>query len=225
MEPITAKNLTNKQSLASFSDAFEMWKFANNYVAQNRAEELKQFWEGVENAGRQLTEHFFMKEHMWCTYVAGFTASTIAKKFPKLLLAHKIEDADGNYIPITQETLVDPLSPDILGVFGNRRKAASVQAMRKIIFEQGWTPFYYKKLVGRLPSDLAGLPGIGPTLACHLARNLGNKNVVKPDVHLVRLAKKYGFEDAEDMCRSISTEPVGHTDLVLWMSAADNGTL
>jgi 3-methyladenine DNA glycosylase/8-oxoguanine DNA glycosylase len=69
-------------------------------------------------------------------------------------------------------------------------------------------------------------PFIGPVTQYHLARNLGF-NVVKPDVHLVRLAKKFSFEDADALCSAISREVglrKGLVDLVLWRYCASGPT-
>ena len=228
MEPISIRNsaLATK-SLVSFDNFEEMWEYAHNHVETHRKKDLEKFWSIVLEASKKpFTEHFFIREHMWCCYVAGFSAATIAKKFPQLLLKHNIEDINGNYLPITQENIrsIDNAA-DLLEVFGNKRKAESVQKMRRLIYENVWDMLYRERLMWKKPEMLNGLPGIGPTLACHLARNLGNINVVKPDVHLMRLANCYGFKTPEDMCKAAPGGPIGRTDLVLWLACVDCGTL
>jgi thermostable 8-oxoguanine DNA glycosylase len=228
MEPISGRNSAlATQSLVSFDSFAEMWAYVSNYVETYRKRELEEFWSTVEKAAaKPFNEHFFVREHMWCVYVAGFSAATIGKKFPQLLLCHNIEDHEGTYLRITKDNIraIDK-ADDLLAVFGNKRKAAAVQAMRQIILDRGWETLFKERLSTREPDALNGLPGIGPTLACHLARNLGNIDVVKPDVHLVRLAKRYGFATPKDMCRAASPGPLGRTDLILWLACADNGTL
>jgi len=70
---------------------------------------------------------------------------------------------------------------------------------------------------------LKSLPHIGDTTKYHLARNCGLLQYAKPDRHLLRLAKDYGYTDddkgVQAMCSDISDvtkEPVGVVDVVLW---------
>lgn len=62
------------------------------------------------------------------------------------------------------------------------------------------------------------LPWIGPITKYHLARNLGI-DTVKPDRHLVRLSKQFGYETPLKMCESIQKETrdrLGAIDVILW---------
>lgn len=63
------------------------------------------------------------------------------------------------------------------------------------------------------------LPWIGPVTKYHLARNLGI-DVAKPDRHLVRLARKFGYGlNVQRMCRELSQLVglrIGTIDFVLW---------
>jgi thermostable 8-oxoguanine DNA glycosylase len=67
---------------------------------------------------------------------------------------------------------------------------------------------------------------MGPTTACHLAKNLGVV-LVKPDRHLTRIAVKTGYKSAERMCRTIA-EVVGDSlsviDIVIWRYATIAGS-
>jgi len=65
---------------------------------------------------------------------------------------------------------------------------------------------------------LETLPWIGPITKYHLARNLG-MDCVKPDRHLMRLAKEYGFDNPQTMCEYISEKRdmrIGTVDVILW---------
>ena len=65
---------------------------------------------------------------------------------------------------------------------------------------------------------LESLPWIGAITKFHLARNLGI-DCAKPDRHLVRLAERFGFSDAQKMCCCLAEEfgmRVGTVDVVLW---------
>ena len=67
-------------------------------------------------------------------------------------------------------------------------------------------------------SVLEELDWIGKITKYHLARNIG-LDYAKPDRHLVRIAKKYGFKDVQDLCKYLSTysgERIGVVDVILW---------
>ena len=67
---------------------------------------------------------------------------------------------------------------------------------------------------------LQTLPWIGPITKFHLAKNLG-MDVMKPDRHLVRIAKSYNM-DAGDMCRGLADETgdrITTVDTVIWRAA------
>lgn len=63
----------------------------------------------------------------------------------------------------------------------------------------------------------------GKALVYQLAKNLGFKNVCKPDVHLNRLAKINGFRSPQRMCKEISDNTgkfISYIDTILWFSAS-----
>jgi hypothetical protein len=67
---------------------------------------------------------------------------------------------------------------------------------------------------------LETLPLIGKTTKWHLAQNLGI-DCVKPDIHLIRLAQKFGFSSPLKMCECIrddigNAEDLKTIDLILW---------
>lgn len=66
---------------------------------------------------------------------------------------------------------------------------------------------------------LRGLPWIGDITAHHLARNLCIVDTVKPDRHLTKLARQFGYSTPIEMCRAIQSqtnERLGIIDLILW---------
>lgn len=67
---------------------------------------------------------------------------------------------------------------------------------------------------------LESLPYIGKITKYHLAKNLG-EDVVKPDRHLVRIAKRYDMSPLE-LCEKLSQETglrVATIDIILWRGA------
>lgn len=66
------------------------------------------------------------------------------------------------------------------------------------------------------------LPWCGRVTQYHLAKNLG-EDVVKPDVHLVRLAKYHGCDPFE-LCGTLALHSgyrIGTVDTILWRACAD----
>jgi hypothetical protein len=73
---------------------------------------------------------------------------------------------------------------------------------------------------------LETLPWIGPITKYHLARNLGI-DCAKPDRHLMRIAKHFGYDDVQEMCAYIASMTmlrIGTVDVILWryMNLAGN---
>jgi hypothetical protein len=65
---------------------------------------------------------------------------------------------------------------------------------------------------------LGTLPYLGKVNRYLLARNLGI-DVAKPDRHMVRLAKRFGFDDVQLMCQFIhdkTGDRIGTIDVILW---------
>lgn len=230
MEPITNLKPEDKRNLTSFKSALVMYKFVYDYVTKYRIQEFNSFLSTCLSRNRDgFSEADFMVEYVWCVHVAGMSASVIGKKFPGLVRVHNIIDATddywhvNDYITITEDNIVNDLS-EVLKYFNNPRKASAVQKVRKLILDLGWDKFketYLKDLDVNL---IQKLPFMGPALSRHLARNLGNMNVCKPDVHLLRLAKHYKYDDVESLCKDVSTKPIGYTDLMLWIASVDHGT-
>lgn len=218
--------------LDELKSPMELYTFAREYIDQNHKEEFDAAWTPMFEASKKLfSQHQFMREYLWCVYVSGFSARVISEKYAALLLAHRIEDKDGNYITVNKSNVIgtskiDPILTDILKVFGNKQKATMVQKTRSLILKQSWEKVYETTIKDLKPSRLQDLPGIGNALSFHLARNLGNLGVVKPDVHMIRLAKRYEHTPqslCDEICKVVQ-EPSGKIDLVLWMTCAHLGS-
>ena len=73
-------------------------------------------------------------------------------------------------------------------------------------------------------AQLERLPFIDSITSWHLAKNLGI-DVAKNDRHLARLAARFGYHDAHELCGDIAErtgEPAAVIDIVLWRHAALN---
>lgn len=96
-----------------------------------------------------------------------------------------------------------------------KRKALELGMKMK---EQWFKELKEKETFAERLEYLETLPFIGPITKYHLARNLGI-DVAKPDRHLVRIAKQFGYSDVQQMCKEVSEKTgdrIGTVDLVLW---------
>jgi hypothetical protein len=209
-----------KTDLNSFPDSRRMFAFACEHVERYRKPVVEKC---LARMIEPVTEFKFMSEYLWCVYVSGFSAKTISSKYDALLKAHNIIAADGPYLAITAENTPASLER-VYSVFKNRSKANAIQETRLMILRLGWEGFRGDFVDPSNPPSFQRLPNIGPALSVHLARNLGNLDLVKPDVHLMRLATNYGHASVLDMCRSLSDDKLAKTDLILWLTSIDHGT-
>lgn len=106
---------------------------------------------------------------------------------------------------------------DISTAFGHKGKVA---AIKLIMSAYGRMFSEYQQATDKV-EYLQTIPFIGGITKWHLAKNLGH-DVVKPDRHLVRIAKNYGYRDCVAMCNRIAEltgDKVSVVDIVLWRSA------
>lgn len=139
----------------------------------------------------QCTPKQFFEQYVWCVLNAGMKEQVAGKIYARYF---------------------EKLDPTTIGHLGKR--AAIVKAVEN-----------YPEWFGKLKTTpykieyLQSLPWIGPITKYHLARNIGI-DCVKPDRHLVRLAKYYGFDSPLAMCeeiqRFIPYERLGTIDIILW---------
>jgi hypothetical protein len=107
-----------------------------------------------------------------------------------------------------------------LAVFHHPGKISAIGDVATIIAETGFETFRDRLRNDGL-NELQRLPFIGPITRFHLAKNLG-LDVVKPDRHLVRIARAAGFTDPEAMCRvvaEVTGDRLATVDVVLWRFA------
>ena len=213
-----------KCSLMSFAGGKELFDFCWKHVQAHRQEEFDKVLANFPKPAGNVSEAQFTKEFVWCVLVSGFKANRVAAVFPQVLRSHQIEDREGNFLTATGNLLEDRQLPQVYAVWANQLKAKAIRRLREMIAELGWEQFRLKYLEAADPLKIAKLPFMGPALRNHLARNLGNLQVVKPDVHLNRLAYRYGYKDAQEMCEKVSNFAPGLNDLVLWFASIDHGT-
>lgn len=148
-----------------------------------------------------ITQDAFFQEYAWTVIASGFKYRIARTLFEK----YKASGYDASVIR-------HPM----------KRKALTI----------GWTKFpeWFKQLKATPEENrldfLDSLPHIGPVTKYHLAKNIGF-DYAKPDVHLERLTKLFGFPDAQKLCAFLSQETgerLAVVDLILWYYCEAKGT-
>ncbi len=139
----------------------------------------------------------FLEEYIWVVINAGMREQVARKIYTKVM-----------------EVLFTGVP--VLEVFAHAGKAA---AITKMACEYNEKFLCYDEATDKL-AFLKTLPWIGDITKYHLAKNLGVQ-CVKPDRHLVRIAKSFGMEPFQ-MCLRISEQTgdmLTEVDQVVWRAA------
>jgi len=169
-----------------------------------------------------VSPDMFFTEYLWVVHATGFSSHAVTKFMPRLAAA---------WGPVS---MINPdlgkCLPPVLAVCNNPMKAKAVHqtAMRvqNALTGPGWEEWRKDNLAN--PDQLVRLPYIGRTTCMHLARNLGNLDVVKPDLHLVRMAKRFDYQDSMEMIKAMSSQEgtaLGISDLCLWYYLSTFGSI
>jgi hypothetical protein len=159
-----------------------------------------------------FSESDFLREYAWVVLNSGFRESVVRKYFDYISLCY----CDWQSAREIDE-LADVCNNAASAVFGNMPKLRAITHTAGLVNRIG-----FESLKGSLHEDFFNvaltLPFIGPVTARHLGKNLG-LNTAKPDRHLVRLARQFGYFSVDEMCLTIARvtgDSLSVADLVLW---------
>ena len=171
-------------------DIFKHYQNAHNRVVAAGYQSEINWCRDTADINNCSPEKFF-EQYVWCVLNAGMKEQVASKIYARYF---------------------EKLDPKTIGHLGKRKAV-----------EDGLKN--YIKWCGECKGSdnpveyLQSLPWIGPITKYHLARNIGI-DCVKPDRHLVRLAKHYGFDSPLKMCEEIQRfvpyERLGTIDVILW---------
>jgi hypothetical protein len=173
-----------------------------------------------------ITPEFFFQEVAWVICASGFNAKIVSRFFPKLMeICVPLKNViNGNLNVNTLDIAVQALD-----LFNNKNKIKAIIDSAFILGEgmekSSWAVYRDTQL--NTPDKLKIFPFIGDITKYHLARNIGLIENVKPDLHLNRAAKHWGFSGALELCEELKKEckmPLGLIDLVLWYSLSSFGS-
>ncbi len=168
---------------------------------------------------KDLTPQKFFSEYVWVVHATGFSAKAVGGFIPKLMLAY------GTHESLSQESF-NVVMERVKLVCNNPQKAKAVFDTASLLSKVPWADFKRDYLSSK--EKIQTLPYIGKVTCYHLGRNIGHIDMVKPDLHLVRLADRFGFSSSEDMIKSMSPDdsiPLGLRDLCVWYYASTFGTI
>jgi hypothetical protein len=160
----------------------------------------------------------FWGEYIWCVYTSGFNASVVSKMYPRLWNAY-------SKAPPLGDMPWDAVGIMIAPINANCQKFKAIKATATHLKEIGWDEFR-KRYLTHVDNIPRGCNYIGKITKYHLGRNIG-LDCVKPDLHLNRVAKWYGWANPHEMCSYLSErlgERIGVVDFVLWAYCAAYGT-
>ena len=163
----------------------------------------------------RITETDFLRETAWVVLSSGFRESVVRQRF-QLVSDAFLDWCSAERIYACRELCQNRA----ISVFGHRRKIEAITEIVKRVANDG-----IERLKMRIRSRgveyLQELPYIGPVTSYHLAKNIG-LCVVKPDRHLVRLARITGYDSPLEMCSKVSGivgDSLPVVDLVFWRFA------
>lgn len=159
-----------------------------------------------------ISEPFFLREYAWVVLNSGFREAVVRKHFNYISLSF----CDWESAEAISENR-DVCVRCAVSVFGHRGKLEAIGDTAMLIATNGFDWLKQCLEVDAL-STLGSLRYIGDVTKWHLAKNIG-LDVAKPDRHLVRLAKRFGYSDVHKMCSDIHEQCgdlVSVVDLILW---------
>lgn len=165
----------------------------------------------------QFTEPDLLREAAWVILCSGFREALVRRAFDHISLSFCDWESARAIVSSARACRANALAS-----IRNSRKIDAIIEVAHVVDSTGFVRLR-RRILKEPILELQQFPFIGPVTAWHLAKNLGFE-VAKPDRHLVRLARKLGFDGVQELCSSIAEaidEAVPVVDIVLWRYAAD----
>jgi hypothetical protein len=161
-----------------------------------------------------------LREAAWVILCSGFRVSVVRNLFDFISLSFCDWESATSILDSRQSCRSAALS-----CIKHEAKIDAILTLVTMISETGFETLKVR-ILNNPEFELRKIPFIGPITFRHLAKNLG-MDVAKNDRHLRRLSGLLGYEDADDLCRSIASfcgESTRVVDLILWRYLADRGS-
>lgn len=201
---------------ADLDGALRVYQLAYDYV--HRANLLWEVDWQRRVALSAFEESDLLREAAWVVLCSGFRESVVRQLFDHISLCFC------DWESATAIIADYPACKVSAGrVFRNRAKLDAIVEIAVRVDAVGFSAVKSAVMVDPI-GELRRFPFIGPVTVWHLAKNLG-LNSAKPDRHLSRISRQFGFVDANAFCRAIG-ERAGEeprvVDLIVWRFLADN---
>lgn len=162
-----------------------------------------------------VNESEFLSEAAWVILSSGMREKIVRKKFPDISTAF-FNWESARTIVLYRESCFN----GALRCFNHVNKINAILKIAFHIYEKGFH-FVKESIVKNGIPYIMSFPYMGPATSYHFAKNNGLQ-CVKPDRHLIRIAKKIGYNSPESMCSEIAIEigeKIAVVDIVLWRYA------
>jgi len=199
-----AKAIRNRHALIQHYREAKSWVQCSPYVHEIAWQESLH--------GFDISESHFLREYAWVVLNSGFREKVIRRYFDYISLCF-CDWESAEIIELNEHVCIATVLP----VFRNRRKLEAIVATARLLNRSGFE-WLKASLEKDAISTLSSLPFVGAITSWHLAKNLG-MDVAKPDRHLVRLARRFGYDEVHQMCRDIHIEVgdrIAVADIILW---------
>lgn len=162
-----------------------------------------------------VTESEFLAEAAWVVLSAGLSERVVHRVFGSISQSFCQWNSASAIVSRRRSCVAQAMK-----VFAHKPKIRAIAEIAAQVNQHGFARI--KREVEALGVErLSELPFIGPVTSFHLAKNLG-LDVVKPDRHLVRLAKAAQVADPYALCSMIAAwtgDRMATVDLILWRFA------
>lgn len=164
----------------------------------------------------QVSESDFLREASWVILSSGMAYYVVNGLFSKIAEAFHYWKSAELIIKESKDCRKKALKH-----FAHNQKIDAILFLASYVAENG---FEYVRSEVRLKglNFLQQFPYLGPATSSHLAKNIGLR-FAKPDRHLDRISKLFGYSCPNDMCDGIAQnfdENIAVVDLVFWRFAS-----
>src|ERR1700724_235649 len=175
--------------------ALEIYARAANYVA-SAGLEREVDWQRRSDP-TSISESMFLREAAWVVLCSGFRESVVRRVFDNISLCFCDWDSAAAIVASYPACVLAAQA-----AFGSPTKLAAIVQIARRIDAIGFGALKSAVLIDPIRT-LRQFPYIGPITVWHLAKNLGF-DASKPDRHLVRIAKRFGFHGPSQFCAAIA---------------------
>jgi len=191
----------------------KVFQKAERYVQLHFSEDIDYSIEAIHPGTLKcMTKKDFYLQYAYVVYNCGFRNSVVVAKWPRLREAYR------DFHTVYVSKYPAQVYSEAIEIIAHKSKTKAIVDAARTIRALDWPSF--KEAVKDDFMTLKRFPFIGDVTVYHLARNMG-VDTIKPDVHLRRMAARYGL-DPFTMCNRIHEE-TGLTlhmiDTIIWRAS------